>query len=75
MSIYLLFYDTSHGSREEWNTFYTPVEAFSTKESRVLRKNWLNQRYSSLEFYELDIGYSSSHEDIERPLEDDIVEN
>lgn len=35
--IYLLFYDTDSGSREEWNTFYTPVEAFSSKELRSLR--------------------------------------
>lgn len=26
--IYLLYYDTDSGAREEWNTFYTPCEVF-----------------------------------------------
>lgn len=41
--IYLLFYDTDNGSREEWNTFYTPVEAFSSEELRNARKAKLMQ--------------------------------
>lgn len=34
MTVYLLYYDTNYGNREEWNTFYTPVEGFSTPEKR-----------------------------------------
>lgn len=30
-TIYLLYYDKDDGSRENWNTFYTPVEAFEDK--------------------------------------------
>ena len=37
MKVYLLYYDTDYGSREEWNTFYTPVEAFGTPEMRKTR--------------------------------------
>lgn len=37
MTVYLLYYDTSYGGREEWNTFYTPVEAFSTSALRAAR--------------------------------------
>lgn len=35
--IYLLYYDYDHGDRENWNVFYTPVEAYSTKELRDAR--------------------------------------
>ena len=37
MKLYLLNYDTDTGSREEWNIFYTPTEAFSTDELRKAR--------------------------------------
>lgn len=46
--IYLLFYDTDNGDREEWNTFYTPWEAFTTKEARAERKKVLEKRYANL---------------------------
>ena len=36
-TIYLLFYDTDSGSREEWNTFYTPCEVFLSSEDRETR--------------------------------------
>lgn len=39
--IYLLFYDTDRGDREEWNVFYTPVEAFSTTAERDARMAFL----------------------------------
>jgi hypothetical protein len=32
--VYLLFYDTDTGAREEWNTFYTPCEVFTNPEDR-----------------------------------------
>lgn len=67
MSVYLLFYDTDDGSREEWNTFYTPVEAFPSAEARQLRRDWLSKKYKLLEFYELDLKYET-HADIQRPI-------
>jgi len=44
--IYLLFYDTDTGENEEWNTFYTPVEAFSTPELREKRVAELENTYT-----------------------------
>jgi len=38
---YLLFYDVDEGSRENWNTFYTPVEAFASEEDRQARMDFL----------------------------------
>lgn len=37
MKLFMLSYDTDYGDREEWNTFYTPVEAFSTEKKRENR--------------------------------------
>lgn len=37
MKIYLLYYDTDLGTREEWNTFYTPCEVFDSAEKRQAR--------------------------------------
>lgn len=37
MKVYILNYDTDYGSREEWNTFYTPTEVFSSSEKRAAR--------------------------------------
>lgn len=41
-TIYLLFYDTDYGSREEWNTFYTPCEVFLSSEDRETRITYLS---------------------------------
>lgn len=41
-TIYLLFYDTDSGSREEWNTFYTPCEVFLSSEDRETRITYLS---------------------------------
>lgn len=38
MKLYLLFYDKDTGAREEWNTFYTPVEVFTTPHKRADRE-------------------------------------
>lgn len=43
MKVYLLYYDTDYGGREEWNTFYTPVEVFSTEEKRAERIEFLKK--------------------------------
>ena len=37
MKLYLRYYDTDMGSREEWNTFYTPCEVFDSEEKRQAR--------------------------------------
>lgn len=41
MKVYLLYYDTDYGSREEWNTFYTPVEVFDSEEKRQARIDFI----------------------------------
>ena len=43
MKIYLLYYDTDNGAREEWNTFYTPVEVFDSPEKRQQRIDFLSK--------------------------------
>ena len=44
MKLYLLYYDTDYGSREEWNTFYTPVEVFDSAEKRQARIDFIRQQ-------------------------------
>jgi hypothetical protein len=44
MKIYLLYYDTDTGSREEWNTFYTPCEAFATPQQRAERIEFIKSQ-------------------------------
>jgi hypothetical protein len=36
--VYIVFYDNDTGSREDWNVFYTPFEAFTTAAARDTRK-------------------------------------
>ena len=61
--IYLLYYDTDYGSREEWNTFYTPVEAFRTPADRDARKAFLKNSVDQdgepleYEFHEVNIEF------------------
>jgi hypothetical protein len=42
MKVYVLFYDTNYGSREEWTTFYTPCEVFDSPEKRKARMDFLS---------------------------------
>ena len=44
MKVYLLYYDTDHGSPEEWNAFYTPVEVFASYEDREARMDFIRQQ-------------------------------
>lgn len=55
MKIFLLFYDYDNGSREEWNTFYTPCESFVDAVTRAKRKAYLKKLNKNLEFHELDL--------------------
>jgi len=41
MKVYLLYYDADTGSREDWNTFYTPVEVFASYEDREARMDFI----------------------------------
>jgi len=52
--IYLLFYDTDTGAREEWNTFYTPCLAFESEALRDQKEAELASD-TSLSFYTLDL--------------------
>ena len=44
MKVYLLYYDTNMGSREEWNTFYTPVEVFDSAKKRQDRIDFIKSQ-------------------------------
>lgn len=59
MTVYLLFYDKDTGSREDWNTFYTPVEVFSTQELRDKREDELMASDHDLEFYTCELEVQS----------------
>lgn len=60
MKIYLLYYDTDHGSREEWNTFYTPCEVFDSEAKRQTRIDFIKSQVdedgepTEYEFYTVD---------------------
>ena len=60
MKIYLLYYDTDYGSREEWNTFYTPCEVFDSAEKRQARIDFIRKQVDengepvSYEFHDVD---------------------
>ena len=44
MKIYLLYYDTDYGMAEEWNTFYTPCEAFDSEAGRQARIDFIKSQ-------------------------------
>ena len=44
MKLYLLYFDTDTGAREEWNTFYTPCEVFVSEEKRQARIDFIKQQ-------------------------------
>jgi hypothetical protein len=57
--VYLLQYCEDDGSREAWSVFYTPIEAFETKELRDARIEYLRSRNQELEFEETDLEYTT----------------
>jgi len=57
--VYILFYD-HNGTRGEWNTFYTPCEAFASEADRDARKQALSAADPDLEFHELDLDMPTS---------------
>lgn len=44
MKLYLLYFDTDTGAREEWNTFYTSCEVFDSEEKRQARIDFIKQQ-------------------------------
>ena len=44
MKLYLLYYDTDYGNREEWNTFYTPCEVFDSVAKRQARIDFIKSQ-------------------------------
>lgn len=55
MKIYLLYYDyDDSGDRENWSTFYTPVEIFTSAEMRLRRINFIKSINTSLQFHTSD---------------------
>lgn len=53
MTVYLLYYDNEEGNREDWNTFYTPVEIFDNEKKREERKKELAAQ--GFEFHEIEV--------------------
>ena len=43
VTVFVLNYDTDYGASEEWNTFYTPTEIFSSHQKRQARINELKK--------------------------------
>ena len=55
MKLYLLYYDyDDSGARENWSTFYTPVEIFTSAEMRLRRINFIKSINTSLQFHTSD---------------------
>lgn len=70
--IYLLYYEINggEGDREEWNVFYTPVEAFADSATRTKRKDYILSKYPAevrIEFNETEVEVSKSYN---RPIEE-----
>ena len=65
MFVYLLFYDTDEGNREDWNVFYTACEAFSTPELRAARQTVLEGEDPNLEFHTEDLEIDKEQTDAE----------
>lgn len=61
MKLYLLYYDTETGSREEWNVFYTPCEIFDDPDKRQARIDFINEQVdedgepTEYEFHTVDV--------------------
>lgn len=54
--IYIIFYDDEEGgSRENWNTFYTPFRVFTTAEKRATFKAALKAASPDLGFHEVEV--------------------
>lgn len=82
MKLYMLSFDTDNGEREDWNVFYTPVEAFSSEQLRQDRIDYLTNAIDedgykceySFHKYEIDLDASvglKDHENDEDWEEDD----
>ena len=55
MTVYVLIYDVDHGSREDCNIFYSPIEVFATAVARQERINLLTKTNSDIGWREEDL--------------------
>jgi len=61
MKLYILYYDSDYGSREEWNTFYTPCEIFDSEQKRQTRIDFIKSQVdqdgepTAYEFHEVEL--------------------
>jgi hypothetical protein len=73
--VYLLFYDTDFGCREEWNTFYTPCEVFVNPTDRDMRIQKIKEfaiqsNEGPFEFHTEDLDVMNSNSINEDPFHD-----
>jgi hypothetical protein len=66
MTLYMLSYDEDNGDREDWNVFYTPVEAFSSDEKRKARIEVLRAANCDYEFHEYEIELDPDPEAVDK---------
>jgi hypothetical protein len=60
--VYLLQYDENNdGSRENWNVFYTPCEAFDDPDIREERIKYIKSIHPSIGFNKIDVDISLTH--------------
>jgi len=68
MKVYLLYYDTDYGDREEWNTFHTPCEVFDSAEKSQARIDFIKSQVDQdgepveYEFHTVDLDIMSDAE-------------
>jgi len=55
MTVYVLIYDVDHGSREDCNIFYSPIEVFSTAAARQARIDKLSDLNEDIGWREEDL--------------------
>jgi hypothetical protein len=72
--VYLLFYDTDTGAREEWNTFYTPCEVFTNPEDRQKRIEHIKKLAAQLdegefEFHENEVDVMNENTIYDNPFD------
>jgi hypothetical protein len=73
-TVYLLFYDTNFGSREEWNTLYTPCEVFENpvdRDNRIkkIKEFAIQSDEGPFEFHEIDLDVMNSDSINDNPFE------
>jgi hypothetical protein len=83
MTVYVLIYDVDHGSREDCNIFYSPIEVFSTaaaRQARIQKLTDLNEdigwREEDLELHDnADFEISEHYHPYEDEEDDDVADD